>query len=295
MYSDQEEIDRILSAEFFDEEAVKKVLFNRLVIWGFQEYAGIFREAWKLNRGLEEHQEPFRIVGLNVRTHHEFIEREKDARDPDIVKKVFQSGVPEVFMAETILAEFVRTEKNALVYTNLTSSFTDFEVVTLKERAEKMELPDNRHTGAIISDSIGDRAATVLMHSPWPYTRAQTLFAYPLYGILDEVMDALPGSLQQVGFDTADTPVGVLSAGGNDFVAKQRSVKLQDMCDGYILLGSIKEYTTVTPYSDFIHSENFADAIKNFPGPEPLDTNAEEFNTYVANMAESTRKALDRF
>ncbi len=46
LYEDTQRIDAILTAAEYDEEAVREVLFNRMVLWGFREYADLFRAAW---------------------------------------------------------------------------------------------------------------------------------------------------------------------------------------------------------------------------------------------------------
>ena len=295
LYEDQKEIDRILSAEEYDEEAVHAVLFNRMVIWGFQEYADVFRVAWELNRGLKPGETPFRIVGLNVHQNWQVVESERDVNKPEILAQVFEEGIPDAFMADVIQKEFIGRGKKALIYVGMQHAFTDFVAIQYRENAEKNELSETRRLGNIIYDSIGEDASTVMMHSPWPYKRAQLLAVFPANGVFEKLFEELPPEAHQVGFPVDGTTIEEFAAGRSDFAYKYDGLKLSDMCDGYLLFGPIEGYEMVTPILNFINDGNIDRANTNFPGANVESISVEDMNTYIVGLLDNRKKYLERF
>lgn len=296
LYEDQRNIDRVLTADTYDEGEVKQILFNRMTIWGYQEYADLFRTAWELNQNLPEGAEPFRIVGLNVRQNWEVVESERDLRKPEIVAQVFADGIPEVAIADAIRREFIRKGEKALVYVSVRHAFTDFETIHYTENAEKTGLDETRIAGNIIHDEIGERSATIMMHGPWPYQRAQLLAVYPANGVFDSLMEDLPEDRRFVGLQIKGTELAEISAGRSDYAYKYNNQKLGDLCDGYILTGPIVKYEVVTPIPEFITEGNIDEALRNFPGPTVVeDVDVAGLNEYIAGIAANRAKYLERF
>ena len=275
---------------------MEQILFNRMVIWGFEEYADIFREAWKFNQSLPKDSDVFRIVGLNVRQNWHLIESDRDLKKPEIVEQVFAYGIPDVAMAEVIIREFVRKGEKALIYTSVQHAFTDFESIHYTDSAEKTGLDDTRRTGNIVHDQIGDRSATVLMHGPWPYERAQLLAVFPANGVFDSLLDEMPPEQQRIGLKITGTELADISAGRSDYAYKHDGLKFSDVCDGYILTGPIQQYEVVSPIPDFITADTLEAAIRNFPGPNVVEEIDEvELNEYIAGLLANRKKYLERF
>ena len=199
-------------------------------------------------------------------------------------------------MAETIIHEFVRKHEKALIYTSIQHAFTKFETKHYTENAEKTELADTRRTGNIVYDEIGEKSATVLMHGPWPYERAQLLAVFPANGVFDALLDELPPERQRIGLSISDTDLGEIAAGRSDYSYKHERLILSDMVDGYILTGPILQYEAVTPISGFITVENVEAAIANFPGPNVEDEIDEvALNEYITGLLENRLKYFERF
>lgn len=295
LYEDQDEIDRILAAEEYDEPAVHRILFNRMVIWGFEEYADVFRIAWALNREIEADEKPFRIVGLNVHQQWEFVESERDISKPEVIAKVFEEGIPDAHMAQVIKREFINRDKKALIFLSLQHAFTDFVAVQYGENAEKNQLAETRRAGKIVYDLIGDRASTVLMHSPWPYKRAELLAVFPANGVFESVFEELPQEFHRAGFLIDGSDLDDLAAGRSDFAYKYDGLKLKDMCDGYIIVGPIEDYQMVTPIDGFIDEDNIDRANRDFPGANVEDISAQEMNDYIVGLLDNRKKYIERF
>ncbi len=228
----------------------------------------------------------------------EYLENEKQMQDPEVIKLIYEKGVPDEFMAETVMREFVRKGRRALIYTTIQHAFTSFRTIEYAEKARKVELGDDRRAGNIVYDRIGDEAATVLFHSPWPYKRAQALVTYPADGAIDRLMENLSDDTAYVyaGFDTHGTPFGELDSDRNDFsYGYDERLSLADFCDGYIITGPIGDYETVTLIPGFINDSNIAEAIARFPGPNIDSVTVDEMNSFIAGVLDSRAKIIDRF
>jgi hypothetical protein len=295
LYEDTPRIDKILTAPSFDEAAVQEVLFNRMVLWGFKEYVELFRTAWKVNSERGDGEAPFRIVGLSVPVSWEYLVDERDMKKPEVIAQVYDQGIPDVFMAETIIREFVQKDVKALIYVSLQHAFTKFIVTEYAKSARDIGLADDRRAGNIVFDRIGEKAATVIFHAPWPDNRAQTLVTHPVEGALDKLMEEIPEEMYFAGFDTNGTPFGELDSERNDFAKGHEDLIFGDICDGYIITGPIAGYEPVGQIPGFVDEKNLAEAILRFPGPNIDPITVEEMNTYIGSILESTKAIFDRF
>ena len=295
LFEDTPRIDEILTADAYDEIAVHEVLFNRLVIWGFDDYAQLFQAAWEINANRSEGEEPFRIVGLSVPIQWEFLVKERDMRDPEVIAKVYKHGAPDEFMAKTIIDEFVRKDVRALVYTSLQHVFTKFVITDYAERARELGLNEDRRAGNIVYDRIGSDATTVIFHAPWPYNRSQALVTHPAEGAIAKLLESLPEEYHFAGFDTHGTPFGDLDSERNDFAKGHDDLTLGQLCDGYIITGPITAFEPVTQIPGFITDDNLEEALRRFPGPNMDPVSAEELNTYIGSLIENSQKIFERF
>jgi hypothetical protein len=296
LYADQGRMDALLSAPTFDEAAARKIFFDFIVLWGFQEYVGILKSAWQLNHSLPSGSEPFRIVGLNVRRHWEYIKTEADIENPQVVQKVLSEGIPDRFMADTIEKEFIDRGSKALVFLNMQSGFTRYRNNEYAKNAREKGLSETRRTGNIIYDRIGDRAAFVAIHAPWPDKKTLSRVNYPLDGVLDRVLAEMPKKERRIGFDVRGTPVGKVEIKTEVYKSGYDKLTMGDFVDGYVMLGPLADYQTVTPIPDFIDDSNVEQALADFPGPkEPRKLSPAELNRYISQDLDNLRRILEQF
>ncbi len=293
--SDQAKIDRVLQAPRYDEKQVDQILFDRMVIWGFKQYADLFRAAWKFNRSLPAGAKPFRIVGLNVQQEYQYLTSQKDATNPEVVKKVLSKGIPDVFMAKVIEKQFISTGTKALIYTSIDHAFTKYQNKLYAEKGKEAGIPNTERTGNIIYNKIGSRAFSIYLHSPWNDKKGVNGLGYPVGGKLDALIATLPKGAQG-GFTLAGTAMGALPVKNETYAYKDKELTLAGLVDGYIILGPISAYEAVTPIPDFINAGNIKDAVKYFPGPNiDAKTTAKDLNDFIANMSTSLDKTLKEF
>ncbi len=296
LYSSQSEIDALLSAPVFDDARARRIAFDFIVLWGFEEYEGLLKSAWQLNRTLAAGAKPFRVVGLNVRRHWEYIKTEGDVDKPEVVQKVLSEGVPDRFMADTILREFVDRGEKALVFVNMQNGITRYRNNEYAKNARAKGLGETRRAGNIVYDRIGGRAVFVPMHAPWPDKNTLSRVNFPVDGVFDRIIGALPKGARRLGFDLPGTAAGRLEIKTDVYRSGYDSLTLADFADGYVILGPLSEYETVTPIPDFITDANVEQALANFPGPkDPRKPTPTELNRYISQDVANLKRILDQF
>jgi len=302
LYDDQQAIDRLVTADSFDEREAQRLLFRRHVMWGYQEYVEIFRAAWRVNSTLEEGKQPFRIVGLSPRNEWRHLEKQKDLENEVLKNRILAQGLPSVFMADVIEREFVDAGFKALVYCTVPHVFTDYRNKRYEENTRDSGFDEARSAGNIIHDQIGGEAVTILLHYPWPEEKSMFRVGRPFGGAVDALIESLPENRRQAGFDTAGTPFADLPVNRGVYAHGYEDLRMKDLCDGYLIDGHVHRYEMVTPIEGFINESNVSEAMTNFPAPKnslPSDKDPAEaaavMNEMIGRYSENTRRMLDLF
>jgi hypothetical protein len=295
MAQDQKRIDSLLGAPQFDEAEARRITFNWMVVWGFQEYIDIYRAAWTFNHGLAAGAKPFRIVGLNVKQNWEYLKTEADLKNADVIAKVQSNGIPDAYMADMILKSFVEKGEKALIYCGMTRSFTVFRDAQYAKNAAEQKLSETRRCGNIVYDKIGTRAFTILFHTIWLDSRTQTGAGFPAEGVIDALIATIPESYRTAGFDTEGTPFGAIAVTYIAYATDTKPRTLADICDGYVISGPISAYTTVTLIKDFVNETNSDFAINNFPGPKSGNLTAASIQDQIVRSVSDMAQLLSGF
>lgn len=292
---DQSRIDALLSSPSWDEEEARRITFDWVVTWGFQEYIDIYKAAWQLDRSLAPGASPLRIVALNVRQNWELIKTDGDLQNKETLHKVLANGIPDEHMADVLLREVVQKGEKALVYTVLQRAFTRYRSKDYEKNMTANGFTEVRRVGNIISDRIGERAFTVALHSPWPDASQTGGLAYPVDGEIDTMLSMLPDGKQSGGWDTVGTALGALAIRSGSYLSGYKSLTLADLCDGYIALGPITSYHAATPIKDFVPADQADYAVRNYPAPKPQGLDAAMVQQAITGEASAIEDALRRF
>lgn len=296
LHKDQEKLDRLLTAQSFNEALAKEIYFNWMVLWGYEEYIELLRSAWDVNRGVGEDEAAFRVIGLNVEQHYDVIQTQEDLEDNAKLAAVLRDGIPDIFMAEVIEEEFIDKDKKALIFGNFQRTVTRYENFMYKENMEESGFSDFRRTGNIVYNRIGDRAFAVFMHSPWSWQESQTRMTYPVEGTVDAVIEAMPEERKAFGFDVKDSPFASIPLRSGDFsYGYDDSLIFEQLCDGYVVLGPFTTYTAAAGIENFINESNIEEALENFPGPKEENIDAKELNDYISQIAQNVEESLKKF
>jgi hypothetical protein len=266
---DQDDIDRLVTGDVYDESLAKELLWREWPWWGFQEYADIFRAAWCLNKGLPDGARPFRIFGLNATQDWSHLRSEEDRDDPEVRRAIWPEGGSDEVMAETIMREFVDRGQRALVYSGINHAYTGYRQPIVSATGEFVRFAGGR-MGSRVYDSMGGRCMTVFLHSPWPSAGGYSApLVLPADGAIDAMIAALPGDFRRAGFDVEGTPSGSLGGETSLWSRGYDDFTLADYCDGYVIQGPLSRYEGVTVIPNWFTEENRREAIDQIANPDP--------------------------
>ena len=294
--SDQDRIDELLTATTFDEDLAEQILFDHMVIMGYEEHRSVFRAAWQVNRSKAEGEQPFRIIGLSHDIDYTLIEEQDDVEDAEILQRLFANGVPDEVMARTVMERIVEPGHQGLVYTKFEHSFTHFVQPQYTQRMTEQGFPNQERMGNILADRLGDRVMTALFHMPVRDTRSRFGYGYLVGGVMERAIDELPQGATTVGFDVSASPYAEAPVTSDTLTEGfEEDVTFEQLTDGYLVIGGLASYTPVTPIEGFINESNIARAREEFPGPNPGDVTVEDMNGYIAGTASSLARIFEEF
>ncbi len=277
LHEDQPLIDSLLTSNIYDASLAQRLLFRHSPLWGYEEYADLFRVAWELNRNREQGSKPFRIVGLNVNA----LADEATPRADSIA--------PHELMASVIMDEFVDKDEQALIFSGFHHAFTEYRLPAMNDATGEFEGFTERYMGNIIYARIGKRAITVLLHSPWINAKGYEYpYVFPVDGMVDALIASLPTFYQCVGFDVKGTPFGTLPAKKTLYKYGYDTFLFSHLCDGYICLGTLSTYRGVSPIEHFITDDLLEEAKSRSAAPAFMadSITAEHFNAFMQKNAD---------
>ena len=292
---DQERIDALITAPSFDERLANEIMFDHMVIMGYEEHRDVFRAAWEVNQGKSVGEEPFRIIGISRPPDYTYIRSEGDADDPAVLQEAFARGVPDAVMARTILERIVEAGHKGVAYMRNEHAYTRFVQDQYTIRMEERGFPGEQRAGNQLADRLGDRVKAVLFHTPLQDTRSRFGFGYPVGGIVDNAKKTIPEG-RRPGFTVAQAPYAEAPI-SSDVITEhvEEDLQFQQFTDGYLLINRLADYRAVTPIPGFVTAENLERARAEFPGPDPGEVTVEDMNEFISGMAASMAQIFEKF
>ncbi len=285
---DQSLIDSLLNAPEYDEQLALLILFKGFVHWGYQEYADVFKSAWRYNHALPPGAKKVRILGVNNSPDWSLIKEEKDRDDYRVMRNVWH-GETEEDWAKVLLDVVIAGGEKALVYSGSHHAFTAYKQ-PIASNGKFIRFGDVR-MGNAVYQKIGKRAMTINLHAPWVnaegYEKPSVL---PVDGYIDAMLSQLDQKEQSLGFDLAGTPFGKLSGETTLYKFGYEGFNLEMIYDGYICQGPFSSYEGVTPIRNFINEKNLEEARAQTPSPAMRKDSAEQFNADAAKTADISRR-----
>lgn len=291
----QPAIDALLAAPSWNEAEARRITFAWVVTWGYQEYLDIYRAAWEENRKLAPGERPFRVVALGVRQNWEVLQTQRDLEDTAVIQKILANGIPDAHMAAVIQREFLDRGEKALVFCSLQHAFTRYRSTEYEKSMRDRGFGETRRAGTILYDRNGARVATIALHAPWPDSAAETGLAWPVGGLVDAMLAALPAGRQAGGWETAGTVLGALPIESGGYAVGHPGLTLYGLCDAYVATGPITSLHAATAIADFVPADQADYAVKNFPGPKTPRLDAASINSSIVEEARALEQALRRF
>jgi len=251
--------DSLLLADSYSPASVRKLMFAYDVTWGYKEYLDLYRAAWELNRSLDAGERTFRIIHLDYSPDFTLLQ---DNMTDELRGKVWYKGDRDRHMAEVVEREIIATGKKALVYCGRNHAFTKFQQPFYDTSTKQVAWRNKYRLGNLVYSQIGDKACTLLLHSPWYGVDNKSAF-YPVGGAIDRVL--LDMGNRPVGFDTQGTPFGALGDDRCSYGAGDAGFDLATICDGYVFLKPFVDFEGCTVDPEFITAQSFNEAMGRFP------------------------------
>lgn len=204
-YEYQDKVDRLITADTYDEALARWLMFQSLVDWGFQEYEDIYRKAWELNKSLPKGVRKFRVVNLGYRPNWTARKEVMTSADWD---KVWWQGDPDAHMAEVVLKEFVDKNQKALIYSGQHHAFARYHQPIYDYEKKQVWRLNSTRMGNLVYNRIGDRAFNIYLHAPWASAASPNDTLRPMHGVIDAIMQKFGN--KPVGFDVRGTPFGAI-------------------------------------------------------------------------------------
>jgi hypothetical protein len=288
---DQKEIDGVLTAADFDETKIKKILINYSAIFGYQEYYDLLKGIWTLNKSLSPAVKPMRVVGLNMNINLEYLTKDEDKNNPEVLKKVLNNTVQEQFIFDVIDREILQKKEKALLFMRQYYCLKD---VALKERSSKYGEMGLAYTGTpamLVRARIGDRAMVVFLHNLWIRNDNNSL-EFPLEGVMDAVLHELTTDRWATAFTITDSPFKNLAITTSFIQKDDAPIAFSSICDAYILNGPLYLYRTTPMMSTAIDDGNLPQVKKVLGIEEEADKKMTR-DEFVAQLDKQVEKIND--
>ncbi|MFX0195882.1 MAG: hypothetical protein ACFFCW_07155 [Candidatus Hodarchaeota archaeon] len=236
-YSDNERLEKILTASEYSSEAVLQLARDQLAhTWNSREHWDIIKAVWQLNKSLEQNQEKMRLLGLHgnldlVQAFMVFRTKSEDSPEfREAVDKLIQEH--DVAMAQNVEKEIIEKDLKALIFVGRCHDFTHYE------------FPPNMNFGRPIMGNLLYKRHEELIFQVW----LGAGFLRPI----EEVMKI--GGNEYLGFDLYKSPfANILSPDGWD----APKVPLSKIARGYIYLKPRNSMHKNTSIKGFVTDEMF--------------------------------------
>jgi len=305
---DQLPIDELMEAKEFDEELAKQLLFQRSVVWGYQEYLEILRQAWQVNR---ESSGSLRVIGLQIRQDFSQILTQQDLQDPQKLRSLMNNGIPDRQMADNLL-RFLDPEepKSTLVFILREQGFPRLDLPLYVQQMEGLGYPGEVQFARLIYQAGFHHVLSLTFHSPWPSNLTRNRSEFPADGAIDAALDIWE-SQRTRSSDSRESkgyPIGFLFQGAFRTLPIQRSLfnfgftgkgedrlELIQAFDGTLVLERIHRLTGAQPIPQFITQENLGMAIEWFPGPTPTQAQPSEIMNFMQRYGQNRERVVREF
>lgn len=284
----QDKADALTTADNYDEDLARWLLFKWGSYWPYKEYLDIYRVAWELNRSLPPDALKFRIIHLDYRPKWDLTK--KGAMTARRYKRIFHKGDRDKFMAKIIHRELIKKNKKALIYAGAHHAFTRFHMPNYDFKRKKLFGHHKDRMGNVIYQKVPHKVFNICLHYPWPTQKSLNEFDYPVDGAIDQVMAEFDN--QRIGFDVKDSPFGLLQDNNIYYSLGYDDFTLGLFCDGYIYQKPISRYEGCEVDRLFVTEENFKEAIDYLPNPQlkELLKNPQHFLSFMQIKADMKKK-----
>ncbi|WP_339736439.1 ChaN family lipoprotein [uncultured Sunxiuqinia sp.] len=258
----QHQLDSLLSADEYDFQMARDIMFAYNVGWAYQEYMDLYHAAWKLNRSLPGEAQKFRILNLSYQYDWSHFQ---GVRTPENMNQVFHKGTPDMYRAKVVEKEIIQEEEKILILTGTYHAFSKYQMPVYSEYSDYFCDFNNRMLGNRLYKKYQGKVTSIALHQPFPgKPNDKEGRQSPANGAVENIMGELDH--QPMGFDL-DSVVGDLP--DNSYYSMgYPSFKVGQLFDGYIFLKPFSQLQGCEVDSQFFLGRDWEQIHSQIPDPD---------------------------
>jgi len=291
-YSDTKLADSLLTAKKYDEELVLRIIHRSDWNWAYKEYADIYKAAWTVNQNLKQGEQAFRIIGLQPDLNYSAIQTADDW--DNIEKRKSYWNDQNNSWLNIIENEAISKNGKAIVHCGMHHSFTKYHhPIVMNGKFVRFE---KDREGTTVYNKYPQKILTALIYNPLPEKpELMGSFIRPFNGVIDSLLQLLPGKLNEFGFITGKSVLGNRTDTSSFYSMGYGTLVLKDFCDAMIVVGSVCDYEPVTLIENFINEGNLENSIiQAFPYNYTKQWTVKSCNDSIRKWYEDEAKYLTR-
>lgn len=258
----QARLDSLITAESYNEQVAREIMYRYNVGWAYKEYTDIYRSAWKHNKALPEGARPFRI--LNISYEYNWTEL-KGVQSPENMSRVFHKGTPDAFRAKLIEREVIAKGDKGLFLVGSVHGFTRYRMPSFNVIKDNFVEYEDRYLANRLYQKYPDKVFSVLLHFPFSnLPNHSPSLVTAANGRLEEIM-ALNQNLP-AGFDLINSPMGKLHD-DSYYSMGYPGFTLDQFFEGYIFLAPIHELEGCSLDENWFMGYTWEEVKPNIPDP----------------------------
>lgn len=286
---DQDTLDQLISADTYDDNVARELLFRYNVIFPYKEYMDLYKAVWAFNHQLDDHTKPFRIVNMSYLFDWSHAKTADSVQNPDIIRQIFHKGSIEYYRANIIEKEIFDRGEKALVLTGTIHAYSHFKRPVFDYLYEDFIRPIDRHLGNLVHAKHSDQVVTVLFNQPYPLDEMKSIPGQTIQQLMEDLY--LQEGSKSIAVDFTDSKYGemidksYLSLGNNH-------LKLKEIAKGYIIIKPLTKLTGCSVDKAFLGTHTLSDITNQWPDPnwhKPVD-NLTSYWSFVTDYVDLSKR-----
>lgn len=282
---DQALLDELLAKSHFDVQLAKTIMIKQEAFWGFQEYLGIFRLIWEVNKKLPSDSK-IRLLGLNDpinwKLYNHIVQHEQRKPNAAEIDEIWKD-CGEQYWADLLGSFYNPGQTKILGIMGSHHALTKYREPEYKPEGDRKIFTGftTMRFGNHLHERYGKKVFNICFHDPWLSKLESQKPQPPAGGIIEEIICP---HYQEIGFDLLGSPWGDLKD-DSFYALGYADFRLKDFFDGMIYTGRLQDLQSVTPIPDFIDANNIVLFRDYVPFNLEADKSMDEINAIIRDDA----------
>lgn len=261
---DQDVIDQFMNSDEFSEETAKALLLPSIVFAGFESNLNFLKVIWTLNNSRSANQPEIKLTGLwfNI-DYTKFSAVDEKEWDTVYLELIPGKNTFDSYMAEKAFEAIGSSGDKVLIIALYKNVFTHFTFESNENDLRRIGFPEDKllTIGNYLYNKFGDKTFSIFIHSFIEDLNSPVGVDFPDKGIIETVIQSLEDEYRKFGLTISGSIFEYNEV--IEFLAGEReNIKLADIYNGYISLGSFGELSTVKPISGLVNADTLEEVQK---------------------------------